>query len=125
MAEFWATIAQQIGGGSRTDVLRALVWPNAMLLAALVWAGTKQAPVFILILLAVLLVIFMIMYGTAYVYFGWKDPNLLRSEKYNIEKMAIEHGLYGDSTTGLRTVQEFSEEPKLIDVAPAMKLTHE
>ena len=43
----------------------------------------------------------MILYGAAYILFGIRDPNLLRSEKFNIEKMAIERGLYGDDRTGL------------------------
>lgn len=35
---------------------------------------------------------------------------VLRSERYSLNKLAIEHGLYGDSTTGI--VEEGS--PKLI-----------
>lgn len=101
MAEVWAKIAQQIGGGSRTDVLRALVWPNAMLLAALVSAAIKSAPTFLLVILSVLLVVFMLLYAGAYILFGIQDPNLLRSERYNIEKMAIEKGILGDSMMGI------------------------
>lgn len=101
MAEVWARIAQHIGGGSRTDVLRALVWPNAMLLIALVAGATKNAPTYLLVLLSVLLVLFMLLYAGAYVVFGLKDPNLLRSERYNIEKLAIEKGLLGDSMKGI------------------------
>lgn len=72
-----------------------------MLLIALVWAAIKDAPFFLLVLLSILLVLFMLLYAGAYVLFGLKDPNLLRSERYNIEKMAIEHGILGDSVTGL------------------------
>lgn len=101
MAEFWASVARQIAGGSRTDVLRALIWPNALLLGGLIWAGVQGAPTFILVLLSVLLVLFMLLYAGAYIVFGKQDPNLLRSERFNLEKMAIEHGLYGDDKTGL------------------------
>jgi hypothetical protein len=101
MVEFWSKIAQQVAGGSRTDVLRSLIWPNALLLGALVWAGTRGAPMFILVLLSALLVLFMLLYGGAYIAFGRIDPNLLRSERFNLEKMAIERGVYGDSTKGL------------------------
>lgn len=121
MAEIWAKIAQQIGGGSRTDVLRALVWPNAMLLCTLGWAATKGAPQFLLILLSILLVLFMIIYAAACIFFGWTDPNLLRSERYNIEKMAIERGIFGDSMTGIIDV---SAEKKLISsVQPSIEKT--
>lgn len=116
MAEFWATVAQHVAGGSRTDVLRALVWPNAMLLIALVWASTKGAPATVQFLLAALLVGFMVLYGVSYVAFGKKDPNLLRSEKFNIEKLAIERGVYGDSAKGIIDVA-FNDK-KLPAVAP-------
>ena len=101
MADWWAAIAQNTAGRSRTDVLRALVWPNALLLTALVAAASKNAPMFILILLSIMLVLFMLLYAAAYIFFGLKDPNLLRSERFNIEKLAIEHGVYGDSLRGL------------------------
>lgn len=118
MAEFWATVAQQIGGGSRTDVLRALIWPNALILIALVWSATKGAPLFLLILLSALLVAFMLLYAGAYVLFGIKDPNLLRSERYNIEKMAIEQGLLGDSLSGLRKIEGTILEVEKVDATP-------
>ena len=88
--------------------MRALVWPNAGLLAALVIAGARDEPMFILVLISALLVLFMLLYAAAYVLFGRKDPNLLRSERFNIERLAIERGLYGDSNIGLR-------EPSAID----------
>lgn len=59
MAEWWATFVQQASGGSRTDVLRALVWPNALLLAALIGAVSTKSPVSVLILLGALLILFM------------------------------------------------------------------
>jgi hypothetical protein len=101
MAEFWSTIIQQASGGSRTDVLRALVWPNALLLGGLIWSSGRTTPTFVLVLLSVLLVLFLLLYAAAFIWFGNKDPNLLRSEKFNIEKMAIERGLYGDDRVGL------------------------
>jgi hypothetical protein len=101
LTEIWAKFARQISDGSRTDVLRALVWPNALLLFSLVGLGSRGAPTWLLILVACLLIFFMFLYGAAYIYFGFKDPNLLRSERYNIEKLAIERGISGDSVKGV------------------------
>jgi hypothetical protein len=101
MADFWMRFGQNFNGGSRTDVLRALVWPNAGLLAALVYASTNGASGAVVALIAILLVSFLLLYAVAYAYFGKLDPNLLRSEKYNIQKMAIEHGIYGDNISGI------------------------
>ena len=35
-----------------------------------------------------------------FVYFMFKDPDMLRSERFSLEKMAIEKGLYGDNIQG-------------------------
>ena len=106
MAELWAKIAQQVGSGSRTDILRSLAWPNALLLTALIWGSVKNAPSSLLLILTILLVFFMLLYAASFVFFAIKDPNMLRSEKFNIEKMAIERGLYGDDRVGLNEIAQ-------------------
>ncbi len=40
------------------------------------------------------------MYMLSYLYFMFKDPDALRSENYSLEKLAIQRGLAGDSTSG-------------------------
>ncbi len=82
-----------------------------MLLAAITWASVEGATNALVILLGILLVLFMLLYAGAYILFAFKDPNLLRSEKYNIEKLAIERGVLGDSTQGLIDGQD---QPKSI-----------
>jgi len=86
---------------TRSDVLRALIWPNAGLLLALVAALTRPAPDWILLTLVSLLCGFMLLYAATYVFCLFKDRDALRSEKYKLQKMAIEHGLYGDDSIGL------------------------
>lgn len=44
-----------------------------------------------------------------YAYFAFKDPDALRSERYSIQKLALEKGFVGDSTTG---------DVKLRDITP-------
>jgi hypothetical protein len=86
---------------SRSDALKALVWPIGLMVSALVglvWAG---ASTWLLILFSVLLALSVLLYGGAYIYFLLNDPDALRSESYTLNKMAIEHGLYGDSGIGL------------------------
>ena len=50
------------------------------------------------VFLGVLLVLFI----CAYVYFGFTDPDALRSEHYALSKLRIERGVLGDSVGGLR-----------------------
>jgi hypothetical protein len=68
------------------------------LLAASLTAGAE--PWFIQTVL-LMLAVFMALYGVAYVFFALTDSDALRSEKYKLQKIAIEHGLLGDSVTGL------------------------
>jgi hypothetical protein len=104
---------------TRSDVLRALIWPNAGLLLALVGAAGADAPEWLLKNLALILSVFMGLYAVAYIYFAIRDPDALRSEKYKLQKMAMEQGLYGDSLTGLRKIEEIDSSVKLIDAVPA------
>jgi hypothetical protein len=57
-------------------------------------------PVWLIILLAVILVFAFILFFIAYGYCLIKDRDALRSETYSIQKMAIERGIIGDSSTG-------------------------
>ena len=102
---------------TRSDVLRSLIWPNAGLLLALVGIASAQGPEWLLRTLVVLLCAFMTLYGLAYVYFALTDSDALRSEKYKLQKMAIEHGLFGDSQTGLRPIEDMDSKvlPLLIE----------
>lgn len=48
-----------------------------------------------------MLALFLLLYASSYIFFALTDPDALRSEKYKLQKMAIEQGLYGDSGIGL------------------------
>lgn len=115
--EFWATLRQQLGSGSRSDALKPLAWGIGILVLGLIglqWKGASNillGGVFVLLLLGV------IAYGYAYFYFMKNDPSALRSERFAIQKLAIDKGIYGDDVTGAidgeaRTIPvRASEEP--------------
>lgn len=86
---------------TRSDVLRGLIWPNGMLLVALVSTAGTGGPSWLLITFAIMLGLFLVLYAASYVYFALTDPDALRSEKYKLQKMAIEQNLYGDNGVGL------------------------
>ncbi len=100
--QFLSNLKQQMSAElTRSDALRALIWPNAGLLLGFSSALFAHAPTWVLIALFALLALFMLLYAGAYVFFAATDPDLLRSEKYKLQKMAIEQGIYGDSEIGL------------------------
>lgn len=106
---------------SRTDVLRALIWPIGGLLIALSAAFYAHAPEWLLIAFFVLLCLFLMLYGGAYIFFAATDPDALRSERYKLQKMAIEQGLYGDSQHGFVEASELNTSSDITDVAPMLE----
>jgi hypothetical protein len=86
---------------ARSDVLRALIWPIGILMTATLGLTFAKAPDWLLIVFAVLVVLSILLYGAAYTFCLINDRDALRSEKYSLHKMAIEHGVYGDSRIGL------------------------
>lgn len=86
---------------SRSDILRALIWPIGILMTGIVGLVGTGAPHWLLVLFSALFVGGMMLYGGAYLYCLINDRDSLRSETYTLHKMAIEHGIYGDSRTGL------------------------
>lgn len=86
---------------SRSDVLRALFWPMSALMTATLGLVVAKADFWLLLMFASLLVANIVLYGASFVFCLLKDRDALRSERYSIQKLAIEHGVYGDSRTGL------------------------
>jgi len=103
---------------TRSDVLRALIWPNAGLLIALIGAISAKADTWILQILIVLVCLLMVLYVAAYVFFALTDPDALRSEKYKLQKMAIERGLIGNSQVGLHEIEDEASSETVIDALP-------
>lgn len=94
-------VQSAIQRGSRSTVLNTLAWMAALLSAALVGSVTAQAKDWIQVFFAVTLGIDFLAFIAAFWFFAVGNPDALRSERFSIEKMAIERGLYGDSRTGL------------------------
>lgn len=85
---------------TRSDVLRALIWPiSGLLIALITLAGRVPEWIYSTIFWSFLG--FLGLYGLIYIVCFFVDRDALRSEKYKLQKMAIERGVYGDSTTGL------------------------
>jgi hypothetical protein len=86
---------------TRSDILRALIWPNAGLLLALIALATGHVADWLVTDVFYMLCFFLGLYGLVYIVCFFIDRDALRSEKYKLQKMAIERGIYGDSTTGV------------------------
>jgi hypothetical protein len=104
---------------SRTDVLRALIWPIAILLIAILGLAYEKAPDWLIVILTIMFILSLLLYGASYVFCLLNDRDALRSEKYSLHKIALEHGLVGDSSTGL---MDLDANPKLVDNSAPLKI---
>lgn len=93
-------LQQATAQGSRSTVLTELRWFVGILLSAILVAVSLHAAQWILIILVVFLCAAGALYLIAYVFFGLKNPDALRSEKYTLTKLAIERSVTGDSVKG-------------------------
>jgi hypothetical protein len=105
MTEFWQLISvlkQQMSEAvSRTDVLRPLTWIVGLFLLGIVGLVSVHADMWIIVGAGLLLILTVLIYLGSYLYCLLFDRDALRSERYSLNKMAIQQGLRGDNVTGL------------------------
>lgn len=86
--------------GSRSTVLSDLRWLLGIVAIIFGIALRYQAPLWALVTVCVVLCIAFALYCAAYVFFSFKDPAALRSEKFGLSKLAIEKSVTGDNVAG-------------------------
>src|SRR5262249_30298235 len=91
--------------GSRSTVLASLASLLALLLLATVVAAAAKVTDWLIVPFASLIVVTVLLYLGAYLYFMLTDPDALRSEHYSLGKLAIEKSVAGDDLTGIIEVE--------------------
>jgi hypothetical protein len=71
-----------------------------LVLLAILGALREGAPVWVLAILAAFGVVFVLAFTSAYFFLMIKNPDALRSEKFQLSKIAIERSMIGDNITG-------------------------
>lgn len=108
--------AQTTETASRSDVLKPLVYAIGVLLTAELSFVVAKAPGWLLLTGGIFIGLALTAYLGAFVFCLLTNPDLLRSERYGLEKMAIERGVYGDSSTGLvETAKPEINNPRMIE----------
>ena len=97
--------------GARSTALMPIGWMTAILSSSSIASGVLRGPSWLTIIFGVGAALSIGLYLFAYLYLLFKDRDALRSEKYSIQRLAIEKGLFGDSTSGVIDV----------DVVPAQR----
>jgi len=102
MFEYFRSLFQHAKiGYSRTSALNPVQWVFAISTGGLLGSLGVHAPAWILILFGSFSSLTLILFGFSYIFFIFRDPDALRSEKYSLSKLAIEKGLVGDDIKGL------------------------
>ena len=107
-------LRQQLDSASRSDALRPLAWLVGLLVTATIGLTWANAPWWSQATAGVLLACSVGLYGFAYVFCLLHDRDALRSDKFAIQKLAIERGVYGDDKTGLFEADDPASEAVLI-----------
>lgn len=110
-----AFLEQATAHGSRSTILRPLAWLIAICASACLAGVEFNAPSWIILLFGASAGLGIALYLVSYIYCLAKGKeDLLRSETYSIQKLAIEKGFVGDSLAGVFRVEP-DEEPLLTD----------
>lgn len=109
------------GSGRRSNAVSTLIVMGGVLLAGLVGALGASAPEWLLMSLVAMIAGDAALFGAAFLYFMLKNPDALRSESFELEKMAMERGLYGDSIQGV-FVQGDGPQPPSVSSDPPKQI---
>lgn len=121
-------LSQANSFGSRSSILSILAWILGSILASITLAGIFKAEKWILIGLFGLLVLMIISVLIAFFFCLFTNrTDVLRSERFNIEKMALEKHIPEDSLNGqLRTISPLENARAIsADVDASENVDHE
>ena len=102
-------LMQATAKNTRSTVLTDMRWLIGLLLAGMGTAIFGHAPNWLLVAVMISLGIAIALYLCVYIYFAIKNPDLLRSEKYGLTKLAIEKTSVGDDARGFTSDQLIAE----------------
>lgn len=92
--------------GSKSTILKPLTWFLSIFIGGIILLQKTNAPIWLTVFFCVIVGMGILIFFFSYIFCLFKDRDALRSEKYSIQKMAIEKGVYGDNITGLYVQSE-------------------
>ena len=103
-AQMLHAILQQISSeGKRSTAMQPLIWLLGILLFGTLSSFYLALPAWVGKVLMGLLVLIILVFVGVYIYFMLTNSDALRSEKYSLNKLAIEKSVVGDDLTGILT----------------------
>ena len=103
---FKELLARSDSSGSRSTILKPITWFISILIVGFTTLVEIKASQWIVALFFLLIIVTVGVFFYAYIYCLHKDRDALRSEKFTIQKMAIEKGFVGDDISGIFSSDE-------------------
>jgi hypothetical protein len=100
----WDLIPQMLRSAERTKKSSALAphnWPLALATALVLGAGALHLASWVVACGVFAVGVLLISFAGTNLYFAIRNPDALRTEDYNLEKMALQNKLIGDDKKGL------------------------
>ncbi|OFX25759.1 MAG: hypothetical protein A2041_14620 [Bacteroidetes bacterium GWA2_31_9b] len=87
--------------GSKSTILKPLTWLISVITGGIILLLEFNSPNWLIIMFSIIMGVAILIFFFSYIYCLFTDKDAIRSEKYSIQKLAIEKGLYGDNVTGI------------------------
>ena len=94
-------LSRSDASGSKSTILKHLTWFLALIIGGILTLLKFGSPIGLTIMLAVIFCLGVAVFFFVYIYCLINDRDSLRSEKFTIQKLAIEKGIMGDDVTGI------------------------
>jgi hypothetical protein len=98
--EFQTFLQQALLRNAKSTALKPLAGLVAALLGGCILASRYSLDEWLVMMLGLLTFLTVLIFLGIYLFFAFTNPDQLRSEKYIIQKTAIQHGFIGDDKTG-------------------------
>lgn len=93
-------LSRSDASGSKSTILKPLTWFLALIIGGILTLLKFGSPIWLTIMLAVIFAQELLYSFCLHILFD-NDRDSLRSEKFTIQKLAIEKGIMGDDVTGI------------------------
>ncbi|AYZ32600.1 hypothetical protein [Serratia sp. FDAARGOS_506] len=107
---FSSLMGQANQSGEKSTVVHTLIWLIGVLFTVVVLLVIYQAPIWVLASVLIVALLGCLFFGYVFIFCLKNDPDLLRSEKLVLQKLAIERRVIGDSATGERDETKYIEQ---------------
>jgi len=112
---FKSLLEQSTVRGSRSSALKSVQWILFIAVSGLVAVlRVGGAPTWLLVSLCIPIGLTLALFLFTFLYLLFKNPDALRSEHYELSKIALEKGYIGDNITGLIKAETAESEPKFL-----------